>query len=127
MQPRKVPAGRRPRRPAPSHGRTLRYRAPPPYVYPRRGAGAPADEDVAPRRWALPSEWHKATNMLLSCATGTKTRDCQADLWLGLIFLTGPTVRVGAVQLPNPAWGLACVRHSTIHGGSQDTAPEVAT
>lgn len=40
--------GRRPRRAAPSHGRALRYRAPPPYVYPRRGAGGPADEDVAP-------------------------------------------------------------------------------
>jgi hypothetical protein len=50
MQPRKVPTGRRPRRPTPAHGRTLRYRAPPPYVYPRRGAGAPADEDVAPER-----------------------------------------------------------------------------
>jgi hypothetical protein len=50
MQPRKLPVGRRPRRAAPLHGRTLRYRAPPPYVYPRRGAGAPADEDITPGR-----------------------------------------------------------------------------
>ena len=47
MQPRKVPAGSRPRRPAPQ-GRTLRYRRPAYHTYPHRRG--PGDEEIPERR-----------------------------------------------------------------------------